>query len=90
MRDELISEYNGWTNFETWKVNLELIDGIDPNDYRGMDEAEIRDSLKALVEEVLEVHPDLALSYALSFVNSVDFWQIAENIKEQIEEEEAE
>lgn len=24
--------YNGWTNWETWKVNLELLDGLDASD----------------------------------------------------------
>ena len=27
-----MSTYNGWTNWETWKVNLELLDGLDAND----------------------------------------------------------
>jgi hypothetical protein len=26
------NRYNGWTNFPTWRVNLELFDGIDPRD----------------------------------------------------------
>jgi len=27
-----MSTYNGWTNWETWKVNLELLDGMDASD----------------------------------------------------------
>jgi hypothetical protein len=27
-----MSTYNGWTNWETWKVNLELLDGLDASD----------------------------------------------------------
>ena len=27
-----MSNYNGWTNWETWKVNLELLDGLDASD----------------------------------------------------------
>ena len=27
-----MSNYNGWTNWETWKVNLELLDGMDASD----------------------------------------------------------
>jgi hypothetical protein len=26
------NRHNGWTNFPTWKVNLELFDGLDPRD----------------------------------------------------------
>ena len=25
--------HNGWTNYATWRVNLELFDGLDPRDY---------------------------------------------------------
>jgi hypothetical protein len=27
-----MSNYNGWTNWETWKVNLEILDGLDASD----------------------------------------------------------
>ncbi len=27
-----MSTYNGWTNWETWKVNLELLDGMTAED----------------------------------------------------------
>ena len=26
------TKYNGWTNYETWRVHLEMIDGTDPAD----------------------------------------------------------
>ena len=31
-----MSKYNGWTNWETWKTNLELVDGMTGEDV-GMD-----------------------------------------------------
>ena len=27
--------YNGWTNYATWRVNLEVFDGMDIMDYLG-------------------------------------------------------
>lgn len=27
------NRHNGWTNYATWRVNLELFDAIDPRDY---------------------------------------------------------
>ena len=27
------NRYNGWTNHATWRVNLELFDGLDPREY---------------------------------------------------------
>jgi hypothetical protein len=28
-----MSKYNGWTNYATWRVNLEIFDGIDPSEF---------------------------------------------------------
>jgi hypothetical protein len=28
-----MAKYNGWTNYETWKANLELLDGQEPEGY---------------------------------------------------------
>jgi len=28
-----INEYNGWTNYATWRVNLELFSDMDYKDY---------------------------------------------------------
>jgi hypothetical protein len=27
------TKYNGWTNYATWRVNLEMFDGANWNDY---------------------------------------------------------
>jgi len=27
------NKYNGWTNYETWRVNLEIFDNFDISDY---------------------------------------------------------
>ena len=27
---ESMSNYNGWTNYETWRIQLEVIDGMTP------------------------------------------------------------
>lgn len=28
-----MSEYNGWANYETWRVNLEMVDGMTLEDF---------------------------------------------------------
>lgn len=28
-----MSNYNGWANYETWRVNLEMLDGMTPEDF---------------------------------------------------------
>jgi len=31
-RVKIMSTYNGWTNYVTWRVNLEIFDGMDPRE----------------------------------------------------------
>ncbi|MDB4261359.1 hypothetical protein N9878_00690 [bacterium] len=74
-------KYNGWTNFETWKVNLEMFDGWD-ND--GQDVTP--DSLQEIAENHLAFGVEdnsLALSYALAFISEVNWHEIAEHINEE-------
>ena len=84
--------YNGWTNYATWRVNLEMIDGIDPRDmgWRGLDKADLKDALKEYVNEILDSSADdgIALDYARAFISSVDWWQIAKHIIEAYADEE--
>ena len=52
------TEYNGWTNWETWKVNLELLDGLDSSDlsiehYTQDEYYEAGEVIREFVEEVI-------------------------------------
>lgn len=72
--------YNGWTNYETWRINLEMIDGIDPRDIMtdSMDESDFADYLKELVEEEIEQNAKyFARDYALAFIVPVNWHEIA-------------
>ena len=71
--------YNGWTNYATWRINLEIFNGYNPIDEDDKRPAyEISDSLKDLADEILEQSPELALSYGRAFLNQVDWREIAE------------
>tara|TARA_S200002703_G_scaffold33276_1_gene28814 strand:+ start:1299 stop:1577 length:279 start_codon:yes stop_codon:yes gene_type:complete len=77
--------YNGWTNYATWRVNLELIDGINPwEDMQlGEDSWELAQALKAHCEEMVsEGAEGIALDYALAFLSEVNFSEIAEHLIE--------
>jgi hypothetical protein len=76
--------YNGWTNYATWRVNLEMFDGSD--------ESWSADSAKEFVEEIIiESTPEgVARDYALAFLSDVNWYEIAEHYQEEEEEEEAE
>lgn len=84
--------YNGWTNYETWRINLELLDDYfdaypeTVEEYGEEDDAiGLADVLEEHVDEILtgfgeKPENDLCLSYARSFVSEVNFHEIAEHL----------
>ena len=69
--------YNGWSNYATWRINLELFDGMEFDHYPSDDE------LKELAEDiVLEgcSKDSLAQSYALAFMSDVNWSEIASHV----------
>ena len=83
--------YNGWTNYATWRVNLEIFDGFDPYDYFSDNQADIDDwlpeSLKEYAEQVIfecgDVPRGLAMDYALAFLSDVNWHEIAKHMIEE-------
>lgn len=88
-----MSGYNGWTNYETWRVNLELLDGLTPEDIgfrrnEFLDEGR-RDNFterlaSALEMYVCEIVEDDAKGFALdilhSFLAKVNWDEIADHM----------
>ena len=73
--------YNGWTNYATWRVNLEVFDGIAWLDQFD-DGISIYDAsllLKEYAEELVSGN-DLATDYALAFLSDVNWYEIAESM----------
>ena len=85
-------KYNGWTNYATWRVQLEIIDGYDWYEHEHVD----ADYIKELVEDAVfgdgpEINKDLLKnSYANAFLSDVNYYQIAENIINEAENEKEE
>jgi hypothetical protein len=75
--------YNGWTNYATWRVNLEILADIDLRDWFDTkpDTRDVADFLKEHVEDALDSEmdsqPSLAFSYAMAFVSDVNWHEIA-------------
>lgn len=68
--------YNGWTNYATWRVNLELFDNWndDPMDADTCQEfAEM-----VVIESTPELENTLAEGYIRSFLSDVNWHEIAE------------
>ena len=79
-------KYNGWTNYATWRINLEIFDGFDPFDNFSDDQANmmdwLADYLKEYAEEIIDQTSSegLARDYALAFLQEVNWREIAEHM----------
>jgi hypothetical protein len=77
------TDYNGWTNYATWRVNLEILGDIE------FEEIVTADDLKEIVEDCVfnnTVEKDcLAADYARAFISEVNFYEIAQSINEELE-----
>jgi hypothetical protein len=82
--------HNGWTNYATWRVNLEIIDGYDWYENEHVD----ADYVKELVEDavfgsLIGNGNGLVEDYANAFLSEVNYHEIAEHIiNESINEKE--
>ncbi len=80
-----MSKYNGWSNYATWRVNLEILGDIE------FEETVTADDLKEIVEDCVfnnTVEKDcLAADYARSFIQQVNFYEIAEGINSELDEQ---
>ena len=77
--------YNGWSNYATWRINLEIFSDQSPEDVTGNMNAEIpylAGALEEQAEELIELGSSegLARSYALAFLDGVNWREIAEGM----------
>lgn len=83
-----MNTYNGWTNYATWRVNLEMFDGLELGDITFLADVTLTDAyeLSLLCKEYAEfiltenTEAGLALDYALAFINDVNWHEIAEHL----------
>ena len=92
------TKYNGWTNYETWRVKLELFDDLDMKDEFDNNEPDFdvsmicphtfADVLKDRAELYIEnSSPEgLARDYALAFLQAVNWYEIATHLIKDYEE----
>jgi hypothetical protein len=88
-----MARYNGWANYETWRINLEMFDGYDATDFlndydlaKGQHKAvrQLADHLEDMATEILDMECPNRLGFVYnlvaSFLNKVDFQEIAEHM----------
>jgi hypothetical protein len=89
------SKYNGWTNYETWRIQLEMLDGQTCEDF-GMlpEEGEtcvgVRDLAGVLEESCFEVITEdtkegLGRDLAFALLSHVNWYELAEHMIEEAE-----
>lgn len=93
------TKYNGWTNYATWRVNLEIFDGLSALDVSGRvvnAPSELKDHCEDFAEQLIgqSTSEGLGRDYALAFLSDVNWWEIAEHLiasddQEELEESEA-
>ena len=87
----MTEQYNGWTNYETWRIQLEVIDGMTLEDFgfdvHEVDADDVADverlamSLEMYTCELIEGQASgFALDLAHSFLARVDWAEIAEHL----------
>jgi hypothetical protein len=89
--------YNGWTNYATWRVQLEMFDNIPAQDFNGMDDEEpnvyqLSLDMKERAEYYIECSSEagFARDYAMAFLSDVNWYELAEHmVAAYIEENQA-
>jgi len=87
------TKYNGWTNYATWRINLELFDGYDLtnliDDPAGEPVDWVADQLKEHAEQCVFMYaedergsPSLMEDYARAFMQEVNWHEIAAHLVE--------
>ena len=73
--------YNGWSNYATWRVNLEVFDGLELSDVIGdvpANQYDISIMLKDYADDVVIGEAgELVADYARAFLADVDWYEIA-------------
>ena len=82
--------YNGWSNYETWRINLEIFDGVTLEDMNTVevDPYNLKDYLQEYAEEIvfLDSHiggktpSSLMEDYARAFLSDVNWYEIAQHM----------
>ena len=80
-----INDYNGWTNYATWRINLEILGDIQWDEYEEFEMID-EDILKEYVENAVfdnySGNMGLMEDYARAFLANVNYREILDSIFE--------
>ncbi len=75
------TKHNGWTNYATWRVNLEMFDDLDQDGWNGNTADDCRDYAETLIGCV-QGGSGFALDYAMVFLQDVNWQEIADSLND--------
>lgn len=80
-------KYNGWSNYATWRIKLELWDNDsmwEDREYTSITDFadDIKDTTENILTEQAGKDSQIVLDYALAFIADVNWYEIAEHIAE--------
>lgn len=90
------NKYNGWSNYATWRINLEIVDSTNwvkedfVPDEQQLTVSDLSEHIKSVCENIITGFGELdnnpsaeyALSYAQAFLEQVNWYEIAEHMAE--------
>ena len=76
------NEYNGWTNYATWRVNLEILGDVEWTEDDKPTIEYLEDIVENCVFDNLAERNGLAVDYARAFLSEVNYYEILEHILE--------
>ena len=82
---QTVNKYNGWTNYATWRVNLEILGDIQFVEDDNVSVETLEEIVESTVFDNLPEKNGLATDYARAFLNEVNYHEILEHIQENFE-----
>ena len=79
-----MDKYNGWTNYATWRINLEIFDGLDANELFDSEDGLTAHYVEEWARDIIfaGVEPGLAYDYADAFLADVNWHEIRDHLIE--------
>ena len=88
----MAESHNGWTNYETWRIKLEIFDSTDSRELEIFDSTDfwedVSDASAEFCRDLVEQHIEqesngLARDYALAFIANVNWHEIADSLNRE-------
>lgn len=77
---QLLGDYNGWSNYETWWVNLHFFDGVTADDMGFSNWEDVKDYVDEFVD--MSTGEDIVKSMASNFLMDCNWYEIFEHLSE--------